>query len=65
VFRPENLLREARRQKQLSDVPVPTMCLIDPEGDIVRHLAATGTGQRHPDGPAIPPTCGSPPATVT
>jgi uridine phosphorylase len=48
VFRPENLLREARRQKQLPDVPVPTVCLLDPDGDIVRRLAATGTGQRHP-----------------
>ncbi len=48
VFRPENLLREARRQKQLPDVPVPAVCLLDPDGDIVRHLAATGTGRRHP-----------------
>jgi hypothetical protein len=24
------------------------VCLLDPDGDIVRHLAATGTGRRHP-----------------
>ena len=43
VFRPENLLREARRQKRLSDRPVPQVCLLDPDGDIVDHLAGTGT----------------------
>jgi uridine phosphorylase len=48
VFQPENLLREARRQKQLPDVGVPAVCLLDPDGDVVRHLAATGTGRRHP-----------------
>ena len=47
VFRPENLLREARRQKQLPEVPVPAVCLLDPDGDIVEHLASTGTGQLH------------------
>jgi uridine phosphorylase len=48
VFRPENLLREARRQKRLPDLPVPPVCLLDPDGDIVAHLAATGAGARHP-----------------
>lgn len=48
VFQPQNLLREARRQKHLPDLPVPKVCLLDPDGDIVRHLAATGTGRRHP-----------------
>lgn len=48
VFQPANLLREARRQKQLPDLPVPRVCLLDPDGDIVRHLAATGAGRRHP-----------------
>jgi hypothetical protein len=41
-------LREARRQKQLPDLAVPGVCLLDPDGDIVRHLATTGTGSRHP-----------------
>lgn len=37
-FLPENLLREARRQKQLPHVPMPEICVLDPDGDIVRHL---------------------------
>ncbi|GAB2765469.1 hypothetical protein GCM10027020_17390 [Nocardioides salsibiostraticola] len=48
VFQPENLLREARRQKSLPDVPVPSVVVLDPDGDIVRHLAASGSGTRHP-----------------
>lgn len=48
VFQPANLLREARRQKQLPDLPVPRVCVLDPDGDIVRYLAATGNGHRHP-----------------
>ncbi len=48
VFRPENLLREARRQKQLPDLPVPRVCLLDPDGDIVEHLSRTATGRLHP-----------------
>jgi len=48
VFRPENLLREARRQKQIPDLPVPAVCLLDPDGDVVRHLAGTGRGRLDP-----------------
>lgn len=48
LFRPENLLREGRRQKGLPDIPIPAVALLDPDGDIVRHLAATGRGRRHP-----------------
>jgi uridine phosphorylase len=44
VFRPENMLREARRQKGLGAAPVAPVCVIDPDGDIVdyvrRHCAA-------------------------
>ena len=46
VFRPENLLREARRQRRLPNRPVPAVCALDPDGDIVRMLRATG--QSHP-----------------
>jgi len=46
VFEPENLLREARRQKNLSSLAVPEVCLLDPDGDIVRALAATGRSRR-------------------
>jgi uridine phosphorylase len=42
VFLPVNLLREARRQKQLPDEPVPEICVLDPDGDIVRALLKSG-----------------------
>lgn len=38
VFLPENLLREARRQKNLQECSVPDICVLDPDGDIVRYL---------------------------
>jgi uridine phosphorylase len=38
VFTPENLLREARRQKSLPQKNVPDICILDPDGDIVRWL---------------------------
>jgi uridine phosphorylase len=34
VFRPENLLRESRRQKKIVEGPVPHVCVLDPDGDI-------------------------------
>lgn len=40
AFTPENLLREARRQKQLTNAVVPKICLLDPDGDLVRRLTA-------------------------
>ena len=40
VFTAENLLREARRQKSTPTGSVPEICLLDPDGDIVRHLVA-------------------------
>ncbi len=47
VFRPEALLREARRQKNLPAVAVPDICMLDPDGDVVRHLKRTETGRLH------------------
>jgi Phosphorylase superfamily len=38
VFRPESLLREARRQKGLEPGSVPPVCVLDPDGDIVAHV---------------------------
>lgn len=38
VFKPENLLREARRQKSIPDCEIPRICLLDPDGDIVSYL---------------------------
>jgi uridine phosphorylase len=46
VFRPENLLREARRQRRLPDTPVPAVCALDPDGDIVRALRANARSRR-------------------
>ena len=48
AFTPESLLREARRQKGLSTAAVPEICVLDPDGDIVRHLRAAGRADRHP-----------------
>ncbi|MCZ6863354.1 MAG: nucleoside phosphorylase [Alphaproteobacteria bacterium] len=45
VFAPDGLLREARRQKGLAQAHVPELCLLDPDGDIVRHLMTTGVAQ--------------------
>jgi len=46
VFAPAALLREARRQKGLAAISVPSVCVLDPDGDIVRRLRETG--QAHP-----------------
>ena len=42
VFRPAALLREARRQKGLPAIDVPAVCILDPDGDIVRRLRQEG-----------------------
>jgi uridine phosphorylase len=47
VFRPEALLREARRQRGLPLAAVPEVCILDPDGDVVRHLRRTGAGRVH------------------
>jgi uridine phosphorylase len=41
VFWPAALLRAARRQKGLAAVDVPSICILDPDGDIVRRLRHT------------------------
>lgn len=47
VFTPESLLREARRQKGAGAVSAPRLCLLDPDGDIVRAMRAEGRARRH------------------
>ena len=42
VFTAENMLREARRQKKVVEQPIPRVCILDPDGDIVRNLVAKG-----------------------
>jgi uridine phosphorylase len=48
VFQPENLLRETRRQKSLPSGSVPTVCVLDPDGDIVAHLLKSDQAERDP-----------------
>jgi len=42
VFTPAALLREARRQKGLPAVAAPQVCILDPDGDLVRRLRQRG-----------------------
>ena len=46
VFTPEYLLREARRQRRIAESPVPEVCVLDPDGDIVRRLKRAGLAGR-------------------
>lgn len=48
VFRPENLLREARRQRGLPEATVPAVCALDPDGDMVRTLRGAGRARSAP-----------------
>ena len=48
AFTPESLLREARRQKGLPIANVPSVCVLDPDGDIVRELLRAGRARRDP-----------------
>jgi len=45
VFVPSALLREARRQKNIPAVPVPSVCVLDPDGDLVRALRESGNSK--------------------
>jgi len=47
AFTPQNLLREARRQKSIATANVPAVCVLDPDGDMVRQLRREG--RAHPD----------------
>lgn len=48
VFTPENLLREARRQKRVPEGRIPPVCLLDPDGDVVRYLCGHGLATTSP-----------------
>lgn len=48
VFRPEHLLREARRQRALPDRDVPAICVLDPDGDLARYGTRSGLAQPSP-----------------
>jgi len=47
VFLPENLLREARRQKNVPDCPIPSVCVLDPDGDLVTYLSNQGLTEKN------------------
>jgi uridine phosphorylase len=46
VFSAAALLREARRQKGIAPADVPAVCLLDPDGDILRRLLKSGEAER-------------------
>jgi uridine phosphorylase len=47
VFLPENLLREARRQKNVSECNVPEICVLDPDGDLADYLLKEGNARKN------------------
>ena len=47
VFQVENLLREGRRQRGRTDERVPAVCILDPDGDVVRHLRSANNARLH------------------
>lgn len=48
VFEPANLLREARRQKAIPEAAIPEICVLDPDGDILRVLRREGRAALSP-----------------
>ncbi len=49
VFTPENLLREGRRQLSVPTGPVAPVCVLDPDGDILRYLDRNGRLEASPN----------------
>jgi uridine phosphorylase len=47
-FTPDALLREARRQRNLAAGNIPAVCVLDPDGDMVRYLGQTSRARRDP-----------------
>ena len=48
MFVPENLLREARRQKNILEGKIPSICILDPDGDILSYLKTNGKASINP-----------------
>ena len=57
VFAPAALLREARRQKGLAAADVPAICILDPDGDILRRLKRTGQAKHSTPGLVTTRSC--------
>lgn len=51
VFVPSVLLREARRQKNITAAQVPSVCVLDPDGDLVSALRSSGKAKNFPGWP--------------
>lgn len=48
VFMPSNLLREARRQKNIPACTIPYVCVLDPDGDLTEFLISTDRARKDP-----------------
>jgi uridine phosphorylase len=46
VFRPDAMLRQARKQKDLFEGIVPEVCILDPDGDLVDYVRAVHSARR-------------------
>ncbi|MDQ3695624.1 MAG: nucleoside phosphorylase [Chloroflexota bacterium] len=51
IFLPENLLRDARRQRGLAEGRVPAICVLDPDLDIVRYVRRRQRARESPTWP--------------
>jgi uridine phosphorylase len=51
VFKPENLVEAAIKQKGLQKENVPGICILDPNGDIVRYLVRNGMAKKSKNWP--------------
>ena len=47
IFKPENLLRESRRQNSITRGKVPAICILDPDGDLVNYLNTQGLTEKN------------------
>jgi len=47
-FTANNLLQQARRQRALPEAKIPQICVLDPDGDIVRYLVKGGIAECEP-----------------
>jgi hypothetical protein len=56
VFEAANLLREARRQKRVAEIPVPEICVLDPEATFCARCGGQGAPRGLRAGPAITPS---------
>ena len=45
LFEPENMMRETRRQKDIPEGLLPSICILDPDGDILSNLIANNSAE--------------------